>query len=50
MATEGVRTLDTDVAIVGSGGAGLMCVLHLAKNAPELDVTVVSKGAIARSG
>jgi succinate dehydrogenase/fumarate reductase flavoprotein subunit len=45
-----MRTLDTDVAIVGSGGAGLMCVLHLAKNAPELDVTVVSKGAIARSG
>src|ERR687889_1233564 len=50
MATEGVRTLDTDVAIVGSGGAGLMCVLHLAKNAPDLDVSVVSKGAIARSG
>jgi succinate dehydrogenase/fumarate reductase flavoprotein subunit len=50
MGTESIRTLDTDVAIVGSGGAGLMCVLHLAKNAPELDVTVVSKGAIARSG
>ena len=50
MGTESIRTLDTDVAIVGSGGAGLMCVLHLAKSAPELDVTVVSKGAIARSG
>ena len=50
MGAKSMRTLDTDVAIVGSGGAGLMCVLHLAKNAPELDVTVVSKGAIARSG
>src|SRR5215213_3861547 len=50
MSIDGLRTIDTDVAIIGSGGAGLMCVLHLAKNAPELDVTVVSKGAIARSG
>lgn len=47
---EEFETLDTDVAIVGSGGAGLMCALHLAKAAPELDVTVVSKGAVGRSG
>jgi succinate dehydrogenase / fumarate reductase flavoprotein subunit/fumarate reductase flavoprotein subunit len=43
-------TLETDVAIVGSGGAGLMCLLHLARHAPQLDVVVVSKGAVGRSG
>jgi succinate dehydrogenase / fumarate reductase flavoprotein subunit/fumarate reductase flavoprotein subunit len=43
-------TLSADVAIVGSGGAGLMCLLHLARCAPRLDVVVVSKGAVGRSG
>jgi succinate dehydrogenase / fumarate reductase flavoprotein subunit/fumarate reductase flavoprotein subunit len=43
-------TLAADVAIVGSGGAGLMCLLHLARHAPGLDVVVVSKGAVGRSG
>ena len=47
---ENFKVLDTDVAIVGSGGAGLMCALHVAKTAPELDVAIVSKGAIGRSG
>lgn len=42
--------LDTDVAVVGSGGAGLMCVLHAMTARPGLDVTVVSKGAVGRSG
>jgi succinate dehydrogenase / fumarate reductase flavoprotein subunit/fumarate reductase flavoprotein subunit len=45
-----VDTLETDVAIVGSGGAGLMCLLHLARRAPQLDVVLVSKGAVGRSG
>lgn len=45
-----VDTLRTDVAIIGSGGAGLMCALHVAMAAPELTVTIVSKGAIGRSG
>jgi succinate dehydrogenase/fumarate reductase flavoprotein subunit len=43
-------TLETDVAIVGSGGAGLMCLLHLARRARELDVILISKGAVGRSG
>lgn len=42
--------LDTDVVVVGSGGAGLMCVLHALTARPELDVTVVSKGAVGGSG
>jgi succinate dehydrogenase/fumarate reductase flavoprotein subunit len=45
-----IETIETDVAVVGSGGAGLMCVLHLAEQAPELDVALVSKGAVGRSG
>ena len=45
-----VETISTDVAVIGSGGAGLMCALHVAWAAPELDVTIVSKGAVGRSG
>ncbi|HEY8482512.1 MAG TPA: FAD-binding protein [Spirillospora sp.] len=40
----------TDVAIVGSGGAGLMCALHCHEADPALDITVISKGAVGRSG
>lgn len=40
----------TDVAVIGSGGAGLMCVIHLHDADPSLDITVVSKGAVGRSG
>jgi succinate dehydrogenase / fumarate reductase flavoprotein subunit/fumarate reductase flavoprotein subunit len=40
----------TDVAVVGSGGAGLMAVLHVHAADPDLDVTVISKGAVGRSG
>ncbi|PSL00625.1 succinate dehydrogenase / fumarate reductase flavoprotein subunit/fumarate reductase flavoprotein subunit [Murinocardiopsis flavida] len=42
--------LTTDVAIVGAGGAGLMCALHCHAGAPGLDITVISKGAVGRSG
>lgn len=42
--------LETDIAIVGSGGAGLMCALHAAAADPTLEITIVSKGAVGRSG
>jgi len=42
--------VETDIAIVGSGGAGLMCALHAARAAPDLRIAVVSKGAVGRSG
>src|SRR5262245_48502887 len=45
-----VEPITTDVAIVGRGGAGLMCALHALWAAPDLDVTIVSKGAVGRSG
>ena len=42
--------LTTDIAVLGSGGAGLLAVLHAKKANPELEVTLVSKGAVGRSG
>lgn len=42
--------LDTDVAIIGSGGAGLMCALHLHGADPGLAISIVSKGQVGRSG
>jgi succinate dehydrogenase/fumarate reductase flavoprotein subunit len=44
------EVIDCDVAVVGSGGAGLMCVLHAATADPELDIALISKGAVGRSG
>lgn len=40
----------TDIAVIGSGGAGLLCVLHAHEANPGLDITVISKGAVGRSG
>ncbi|WP_375001557.1 FAD-binding protein [Aeromicrobium sp. CTD01-1L150] len=45
-----VQQIEVDVAIVGSGGAGLMCALHAHTANPELSIAVVSKGAVGRSG
>jgi len=42
--------LTTDIAVLGSGGAGLLAVLHAKKANPDLEVTLVSKGAVGRSG
>ncbi len=44
------ETLDVDVAIVGSGGAGLMAALHTLRADRRLRVAIVSKGVIGRSG
>ena len=45
-----VERYDTDVCIVGSGGAGLMCALHLADRPPDCHITVMSKGIVGKSG
>lgn len=42
--------IETDVAVIGSGGAGLMAVIHMHDADPSLDVTIFSKGAVGRSG
>jgi succinate dehydrogenase / fumarate reductase flavoprotein subunit/fumarate reductase flavoprotein subunit len=42
--------LTTDVLILGTGGAGLMAALHAFWREPSLDITLVSKGMLGKSG
>ncbi len=42
--------ISTDIAIVGTGGAGLMCALHAFDSAPGCDITLISKGIVGKSG
>ena len=41
---------DTDILILGSGGAGLFAALHAKKASPDLDITVVVKGLMGKCG
>jgi succinate dehydrogenase/fumarate reductase flavoprotein subunit len=45
-----VETVDTDVLVLGAGGAGLTAALHVADASPALRVTVVVKGLLGRAG
>ena len=45
-----METRDTDLLILGSGGAGLFAALHAAKAAPELRITVAVKGLLGKCG
>src|SRR5262252_8978369 len=42
--------LTTDILILGTGGAGLMAALHAYWRDPSLDITLVSKGMLGKSG
>ena len=42
--------LQTDILILGSGGAGLFAALHALQAAADLDITVASKGLLGKSG
>ena len=44
------KTLDSDILILGSGGAGLFAALHAHKAAPELSITVAVKGLLGKCG
>src|SRR2546430_1568020 len=44
------KSLDTDVLILGSGGAGLFAALHAHKAAPQLSITVAGKGLLGKCG
>src|SRR5689334_20636568 len=41
---------DTDILILGAGGAGLFAALHAHKAAPELSITVAVKGLLGKCG
>src|SRR5260221_8269344 len=42
--------LTTDILILGTGGAGLMAALHAFWREPSLNITLVSKGFLGKSG
>ncbi len=45
-----MRRLDTDILILGSGGAGLFAALHAHQADPSLSITVAVKGLLGKSG
>ena len=45
-----VERLETDVLIIGSGGAGLFAALHAQQTAPDLRVTIAIKGLLGKCG
>jgi fumarate reductase flavoprotein subunit len=45
-----IARAQTDILILGSGGAGLFAALHAHRAAPELSVAVATKGLIGKSG
>src|SRR5215472_548849 len=47
---EPIDAVETDVLVLGAGGAGLCAALHAADRSPNLSVTVVVKGLVGRAG
>ncbi|MGF1500584.1 MAG: L-aspartate oxidase [Paracoccaceae bacterium] len=45
-----IDRVETDILILGAGGAGLMAALHATHADPELRVTVAVKGLLGKSG
>jgi fumarate reductase flavoprotein subunit len=45
-----MNRLDTDILILGAGGAGLFAALHAKKHNPSLDVTIAVKGLLGKCG
>jgi fumarate reductase flavoprotein subunit len=45
-----IETAETDVLILGAGGAGLCAALHASDASPKLRVSVVVKGLLGRAG
>ncbi len=45
-----ISTLETDILILGAGGAGLFAALHAKKANPDLGVTIAVKGLLGKCG
>jgi fumarate reductase flavoprotein subunit len=45
-----VRTLSTDILVLGSGGAGLFAALHAHQAKPDLSITIAVKGLLGKCG
>jgi fumarate reductase flavoprotein subunit len=50
MTSANVRRVQTDILILGSGGAGLFAALHAHQRAPELKITIAVKGLLGKCG
>lgn len=45
-----ISTIETDILILGSGGAGLFAALHAHQVNPKLDITIAVKGLLGKCG
>ena len=45
-----IPTIDTEILILGSGGAGLFAALHAHQANPNLNITIAVKGLLGKSG
>ncbi|CAM3617844.1 L-aspartate oxidase [Polynucleobacter brandtiae] len=45
-----IKTLETDILILGSGGAGLFAALHAHQTNPDLHITIAVKGLLGKCG
>lgn len=45
-----IATLETDILILGSGGAGLFAALHAHQTSPDLHITIAVKGLLGKCG
>ncbi len=45
-----IKTLETDILILGSGGAGLFAALHAHQTNPKLHITIAVKGLLGKCG
>lgn len=45
-----IPTINTDILILGSGGAGLFAALHAHQTNPKLDITIAVKGLLGKCG
>ncbi len=45
-----IPTIETDILILGSGGAGLFAALHAHQANPNLDITIAVKGLLGKCG
>jgi fumarate reductase flavoprotein subunit len=45
-----IERFETDILILGSGGAGLFAALHAYKANPDLDITIATKGLLGKCG
>lgn len=49
-ASLNIKTLETDILILGSGGAGLFAALHAHQTNPNLHITIAVKGLLGKCG